>query len=495
MKHQICQPSHAVNSDDRIARITVRHGSATVDCSDAAMLAPLLSCQTVAFEVAGPLGHAAHLETIPFHRFDLLGRLVVREGMVPLVTAALEARGWVVDITDLRRFDGPAFATDSAIKQAVDREDDFLRIIDREPVGLLRYDTIDNLANWMALIIGFYPQAHVLILTATRSRAWHLRKKIWEHLPRHIQLAAGTWRKQARIVAATYTYVDDPRAWDIIFFPDAEQLGNDGVIDKLNTLVPHGIKRIYAFVNHRSSLSCRQAMAITAIAGPAIYPVIPRLADVHVMWLPVPDVHAGSLRGLDYKRAYWTCERRNKLIAEVASVAAAGDLQRLHRHGLFVDLAAAPATPWRVVVLVESPEHGRELQRRLTGWALRTLVPGQKLAAAGDVHSDGDAGAAGIIVTVAYALRHGLAADVLIRVDGGGPIEFPGFPPAADSVDGGVYLIDLADDTDQPARREARRRLADYMSRGWNIEGRHRKIEPPLRPHAPEGTPIAIANP
>ena len=151
------------------------------------------------------------------------------------------------------------------------------------------------------------------------------------------------------------------------------------------------------------------------------------------------------------------------------------------RHGVLLGDQQFPvgvAVGARGVILVESVEHGRELQARLLGWPL--------------LHAE-DGGGAGqspwerafrtvqpvpeqAIATIIRAVQFPqFDTDVLIMATGRkAPVLPAGFPPLAASGERRrTLIIDIDDDFDRAARGDARERVNYYLGRGFAVDAVH----------------------
>jgi len=150
---------------------------------------------------------------------------------------------------------------------------------------------------------------------------------------------------------------------------------------------------------------------------------------------------------------------RSELIAAVASAFSTGQVQTLWKHGLVLNEREAP--PRRVTVLVEAPEHGRELLGLLPGWRLSTAneePPEQQ-----------DRFDRTIITTLRACQVGKVETEVLVRADGGEGMQALNHLTAHQGHFG--ILVDFADDFDAAAQRVTRQRARDYRSRGWKEQG------------------------
>ena len=262
-------------------------------------------------------------------------------------------------------------------------------------------------------------------------------------------------------------------------------------------------QHVYGFISPDVHLGARERLRLEWMLGPVIHRVAGfdgPLAGVEVLVAEVPPIpvpaHVG---GLARKRqSIWQLDQRNTVIAEVAAALASGCAEALWKHGLLLDGASIAAfragiePSSRVAILVESPPHGRELARRLSGWPLRhgRWAGGRSVDHRHDDLPDRS------IITLVYA--HGLDrldVDVLIRADGSnGPLSVPGFPPRERDHPGRrVLLVDFGDDGDEVATEATRRRLDDYQARGWAVTAPDRwfrTLEPtPAETHRSKSNP------
>src|ERR1035437_6885280 len=121
------------------------------------------------------------------------------------------------------------------------------------------------------------------------------------------------------------------------------------------------------------------------------------------------------------RQAVWHNAKRNALIAKVATGFAARHIESLWDCGLLLDAKKLPQrVPWPTwtVVLVESPEHGRDIQRLLPQWQLIDAT-----AVLPDLDSPGQFGpqppCPAIITLVAASQLDNFMPDVLIVAMGG----------------------------------------------------------------------------
>jgi len=214
--------------------------------------------------------------------------------------------------------------------------------------------------------------------------------------------------------------------------------------------------------------------------------VIPRhgfsLRPVQVVQVPIAGGAklAPALSTFELKRqGVWQHDLRNRRIAKLAQAVAAGEADQL-RQGFQIDVANVPAG--RVVVLVESVDHGLALARRLPGWPLLAgadvcqdgLSREQRgVIELGQVAKDGCWNGA-IVTTTGLASVHLRGVAVIVNASGG-----KGVPPLSEneltepnnSRSGPLWMIDFDDRYHPQLRRWSRWRQEAYAEREWYRPG------------------------
>ena len=245
---------------------------------------------------------------------------------------------------------------------------------------------------------------------------------------------------------------------------DPEQATGDRVSASLGRM---GARRLYAFVQPHRRQDRLQPLLLEEMAGPVIYRVGRPRAAVRVVFLPTAlTTSTTGQTALEQKRSlYWHNAQRNEHIALVARAVAALDVDVLTQHGLRnmdIRLIKQIDRP-RVKVLVESPEHGRQLLTLLAGWHLLELTQEARPA---PNHSRAPA-----IMTLSYARRRSTQADVLIRATGTEwPLRLKGFPlRRKDSQTGMVLVLDFDDRGHVQAQRDSQRRQHEHQRQGHEV--------------------------
>ena len=111
------------------------------------------------------------------------------------------------------------------------------------------------------------------------------------------------------------------------------------------------------------------------------------------------------------------------------------------------------------MIVVESPEHARKLQRLLPKWQVLDMMSG-KPSPNSDLPRR-------IIATTSYVAAKGIRAQVWIRATGTPwPLRLKNFPPRSDTgYKGAVLLVDIQDQMDAQATDDTERRIQEYQRR------------------------------
>ena len=415
---------------------------------------------------------------------DSSGRLVIPAGAAPRIAAELRRLGRPVRIHDLRRFDSPAFEINGPLLEAVGPfEREALLATEQQPLGLLAVPPGPSRNRLIGLVCRFWHRARVLIPCAKIVEARRLAGELGQYVGGNVDAVhKGTWRSGCRVVCCTFhsAHAAEPAEWDIITFARGEQ----AISVKAGVVRAEFQRhRLYAFVDPGRPRSLRTQRLLETLAGQVIYEspsVLGRKAQVRVLvahapWLPEP----GKGTTLDRKRrGYWHNARRNQSVTAIADGFAGGSMMPIWAHGLLLHEEGFPSgrrPKARVVVLVESLEHGRELKRRLSEWPLLDAREQRGRFRGGDRQPGSSRfrlPKEAIVTMVRADKLRELDSDVLVIASGGNGAMIPaGFPPRAM---GGqtrqVLIVDLADDFDPVALEWTRRRLRDYESMGFAMD-------------------------
>jgi hypothetical protein len=168
------------------------------------------------------------------------------------------------------------------------------------------------------------------------------------------------------------------------------------------------------------------------------------------------------------RELYWHNSARNPVIAALARAIAANDqeyLQILRLPARYLPILRRRGGQ-RVAVLVESPEHGRELKSMLKDWPLLIDQVDAHLRDRQKSQSSET-----VMVTTAYAARRGLKVDVIIRATGTEwGLCIKRFPPRQRKTGPKeIVVIDFADQAPAPAKADTERRIAGYKRQGMSV--------------------------
>jgi hypothetical protein len=354
----------------------------------------------------------------------------------------------------------------------------------RHPSGQIRTRSEGSAAWCLSLLGQLHPKANIAIGCANRSRAQRLQERLESLSDRKVQLGPQIdWRQGRMMVCTADTFAFCmPDDWDVIACADIQSALAK---QSMETLAKMKSQLRYCFLPAAQPVWPRSELLLEAIFGTEIFrEPDPRgtPATVRVLLAEVPG---GSCRrrrkhsgGLDWKRkAIWHNPTRNQAITEIAMALRTGDMKALARQGLQVlgeeDLASGRMEPWRTAILVESTEHAGQLLQHLPWWSLAHDVPREK-ASEGPSEDDwampvGDA----TLVTFVHAERCGIAADAVVRADGGQqwPLPLESFPRMAMFGEGEVLLVDLADGKAGRRRGQLPALQSEYEEMGWQVDG------------------------
>jgi hypothetical protein len=460
-------------SDRRVRVIITRHHAAVL-APAVPLLQPLLESHRHAFAAGGPTGYR-HVETVEaLYTFDHRGRLVFPAGLLPRVSQALREAGYVVRVDDQRRRGRRWRPAEDIYAAATTAERALLQAVCREPLGQIEVRTRQDRIAKCLLLLRAFPKARVAVAVATRAQALELWRELEEQLDEPIGLElSGVTRRGQRCQVGTFANLSrySVGGWDLVLLPYAEGSTGERAIELVTQA--HS-RRVYAFVQPQRRPDRLLQLRLEEMAGKVLFRSAKPRVPVRVVLVPCPPCAvAASTTALERKRAaYWHNQVRNRQVAAVATAAAAKDLVALRRFGLSVrDLHAlvreeAP----RAVIVVELPEHGRELRALLAGARLLHQVP--QTAPAAPATRTGKGGRdRPTIVTAVHAATKRIQADVVLRATGTAwPLRVRGFPPRCEDQDGqAVVLIDLHDAFDAQAKADTRRRIEDYWQHGWHL--------------------------
>ncbi len=211
----------------------------------------------------------------------------------------------------------------------------------------------------------------------------------------------------------------------LVYWGTAAALSEHAKLLRNATFAKHTGELVACYLVRHGNLSNPEAAAdLEMMAGPVIYAETDRHGSQRWHGVQIrkaahqPRVKRSRLTPFDWKRqCVWHNARRNELVWQ--QVQAWQEVRWDRAVAKLPDISAADLEPRtaNVIVLVDSVDHARVLQRERPEWRIRHVVPHQTGMPIGSV-SRWCACTNQEIVTMTAAARYGIAADVVIRADG-----------------------------------------------------------------------------
>lgn len=431
------------------------------------LLEPVLQNRHRRFLSGGPTGYRQVSESRSLCTFDYKGRLVFSAGLVQRVHSLLRDHGYSVRVEDRRKHDSQLLVEPAVLGDVEPSDKALLEAIVREPLGQIETQSFEDAVARCMLLGRAFPRVRFVVGMPTRRQAWKMWHELEGALNERVGLVmAGVRRQGERWLVGTFAGVEksNPGKRDVLLLPCGEEAAADTAAC---TVAGKGFARIYAFVRPQRRPDRLLRLRLEQMAGPVIRRLARPRVSVRVVMLPTPACAiATSSTALERKRTlYWHNEARNERVAAVARVVVKADPLMLKAVGLRnqdVRMLRNMDTS-RVVVLVETPEHGRRL--------LPLLPPGWRMLDAEAVEDKHTTFQGPAVVTAVYASRRRIRANVVIRATGTEwPVRLKGFPPRQGTAGGGdVLLIDFDDRFDAHAAEDSRCRVAEYRRCGRTV--------------------------
>jgi hypothetical protein len=338
-------------------------------------------------EPIGPGGYLVTRELIKGWRRDPNSKLLLPTPLMPWLIDNLRMDGNRVKVRDLRQPPERLVFDEEVLSETRGEERVLAKAIQSHDRAQLEVRSFEDTLNLIALIAQLYPFARILILvpsqTQARDSVWHLRQK---HQLRVRLRGTSQWPTAQRLLISTFgpfrfwsqTHPDEKTEkgtdhdWDVVLLPDP--------LRSLSSVACNAMAKfscldcnVYSFIPQRANLSRGDRIVLTAICGRLAYTIPGARVGTQMLWVDVPTGKIVSGTPLEWKRgAYVHNARRNQFVAAVARAFSRGDIGKLKKYGVRVRNDTPDTrggkTP-SVAVLVESTEHGRELQN-LLGWPL-----------------------------------------------------------------------------------------------------------------------------
>ncbi len=400
-------------------------------------------------------------------RPDRRGSIYFPIGLLERIASLLDDRGWPVTVLGAPQthYFSPSMPIRAAIAQA-----------DARPYTLIQLPTPRERLRVIAALRKQFPEVHLLVVTNNKAAAKWLARKLHQVTGLRV-----TWGIEPR-TGDPWTHVDSVgtfegrsvQDWFFVVFWDAELVLSRTSLAQI--LHMFGSAKFGFLIQDERQLNQIDRAMIESVFGQVVY----RPGDEHheftevsAVWLPAASYPASQPENqLERKRDYlWRNARRNWLIAAAALAISQIDEKALARLGLADavrwlaggELGLVPVSSGQptmtVVVVVENPQHARELEPLLPGWPLVS-----ESSFAGLVPLFGG----NVIATLPLAAKATLVADAVIYAAGVGEAWFDELGLACAGITGErMLVVDVADDFDEKAVGEAHARRADYRRRGW----------------------------
>ncbi|QDU09618.1 hypothetical protein [Gimesia aquarii] len=458
--------------------IEIYHGASKLSgFVDYRMIKDLIEYTTKKFSHSDKGKIQEHVEDNALWDVNYEGKLVVPTGLIPILSDRLRQTGVKVTRTDYRRFLKKQKMSKSVMKKTLGDEKDFLQSLWGNPLGQIEVGRPGEVVQYIEKIARVFPRANILVRTITNQEARRMRNELKSEAPEldaRVKPSGGWYVNRPHILFTRGVLMGGcfNKDWDIILLPDAAKVVKDSFRESMGIFGVHPY-RCYSFVLPGTSLSSPERLILEAIAGQTIFSNVPRETAVEVLWLKPPSYPTPVVnkRGLAWKQEnYWRNDRRNDYIAGIARAFQTDNRKKLKKYGVsFYQGKPHITNPdySKIVILVESTEAGRELQKRLTAWELRSVVKG-------DVGNTKPTHPEGQIITATKAEKDGIDADVLVNAAGGqgiGAFRSTIAESATRSVQAPGLIIDLADEFDKIAVEDTRSRCRGYEKRGWKQSG------------------------
>jgi hypothetical protein len=438
------------------------------------LLLPHLETTVISFQPGGPTGIRRGKEPFPFGALDS-NRLFFPAGLVPRVRTVLEANGYRVSIEDPRRPGRRLTLSDEERAALTPRQNLLVELIRKEPLGQIQVRGPREAFETCVEIIRAFPRARIAVVLASRRAArklwWDLEKRLSERVSLRI---SGTDRRGSRILVSTFGQLDrwTTGKWEMLLLPSPADAVSQQAGRKLVELK---FPRIYALIAADQRPDRRTDQILEAIAGPVILRLGGSAPAIRATLLsPPPGTIENGETFLERKRAMvWHNPARNDFLARVSRAIGARDRTALRALGVRRRDLRLPAgtDPLRVIVLVESTEHGRWLSPLLPGWKMHDAVARSRSPAT-TPNGAIPCLVGPAIVTIARAALSALRADVVVLASGRvESLDLAG-APGSEADDGAAHpitLIDLDDRFDRQAAENSGRRILEYQRRGIDV--------------------------
>jgi hypothetical protein len=428
------------------------------------LLRPLFDSRKRKFVPEGPLGYQEVEEEMALCTFDNKDRLAFPAGLLPRVRRVLREHGYWVSVDD-QRYRSSALQVDANVLASEEGKNrSLLQAVRSHRLGRIEVGDEQEVLTNLMLIARLFPQASIAVAVPTREQARKLCRDLEDGLGEEVALAlSGVRRSSRRLLVGTFQSVPRQEKYDILILPFAEESTGETACAMVTGIT---YQRCYGLIRPQRRTDRLGQLRLEQMCGEIIHRIQRPRVPVRVLMLPMDGEEiSSSSNPLERKRTlYWQNQHRNEHVARVARAVYAQDRAALKDLGLRNrDISAIlQCNPSRIRLLVETPEHARELLALLPGWR------------AGILNLSGDTGmslGSPIIMTAVYADTLDIEADLIIRATGTEwALRVKNFPPRiSENTPPEVVVLDFADSHHPAAREDTRRRVEEYRRRGMAV--------------------------
>ena len=373
-------PDPSSSHDKPRVRIHVNGRVAGVKPIVTRLMAPLLVTRHLAYEEGGPSGVTSRVQRDPHALGTKDDQLIIQAGLTSKVASVLEKHGHEVEIIDSTE-PRPRVELDATVLgKLLDEESAFVRAVMANRHGQILAPRLEDRVAQAAAAARAFPEAVISYIVTSRSGARKFHKQLSSrlHEPVALQNEGGYVHSYTRLLVGTGAGLDPDIPDIIIFIKAAEAIAKqfDPYFERFTN------QHVLGFVSGTEQLGARERLRLEARLGPVVFAFpgpmgAPAQVRVLVAESPTTTPPSRSADSLERKRqVVWHNDRRNAAVAAIAEALATGRPDDLYTYGLGLDGVdhLAGITNPRVAVLVESPEHGRALARRLTAWSFLTYT-------------------------------------------------------------------------------------------------------------------------
>lgn len=451
----------------------------TPPCVD--VLMPVLTARELK-TVAGDDGRLHVTESVqPFFHLEH-GALVASAGLTERIVSTLTAAGKHVRLAD-HRHDDFRRQDQTLVSQVRCEDHRLLNVVALNPRGQLIVNGGNEQITAAGLLHRFFPRGKTLVVVPGLAEARRMKRRLEQYLDRAVGILDAGRQLRHRIYVAghrRFQYslgVQD--GWGRFLYVGVPAATGAAALRTYECLI--GASH-YAIVTRHERRTSDDQLRLEAVTGPEIFRQATSwgpLPAVAVEWANPPSVPLDmrQLNPLQRKQcALWSNNRRNQYIADMAVAFSVTNVPKLNELGLLLnrppDVLHGYDGRMRVAILAETVQHAQVLHALLPHWELRTAVP--QLQPQGSSTHWQIAYAERAIVTMGFADRYGINAEVVVRADGTNTAwqEAWGPHPSPYERNDTMFVVDLKDDYDEAAQRHRAERQQQYEERGWG-EQRH----------------------